>query len=158
MTEARERRAGILRFNGPRGAGLFSAGCVCVARGLFLLPLSSVPPPPARGIEAISAGWRSGVYVYAALWLAVGLYAMARSFRVKDALACAAIFGLCGLWGVGFLVSGLQVWLSTPHLLRSHWLGLDHARRDWESAASYLGFSVLGGYWSRMVNPRRRRR
>jgi hypothetical protein len=128
-------------------------------RGLFLLPLSNAPAaiPPA-GIEAVTAGWRPALFIYSFLWVAVGIQSCIAAFRKRDALACALLFGLCGVWGIGYLFGGLYTWWGIDHPWQRGWFGLDLARREWQSAASYLGLALLGGYWSRMVNPSRLQR
>lgn len=148
-----------MKLNGPRGAGLLCAGIVGVLRGLLLVPLGGDPASvPPGGLEALTAGWRPAIYIYVALWIGTGALACTAAFRKKDALACALLFGLAGVWGVGYIFGGINTWLGVDHPWRLGWFGLDLARREWQSAASYLGYALLGGYWSRMVNPSRLQR
>lgn len=148
-----EARRGKSRFNGPRGAGLFCAGLVCMFRGLFLLPFSHTPPAtPSSGLESLSAGWPPALLIYSLVWWGAGGYAVICAFRTRDALACAAVFGTCAVWGIGYLLAGVQTWWGFASW-DLPWWGLDFARREWQAAAGFLGTALLGGYWSRMVNP-----
>lgn len=121
-----------------RAVGLFISSFVCVTRGVLYLPpvATSSSEPLPLGIESLTTllprhiwAWEwQPVWLFGAMWLAVGIAGMVDVFRARrGSVLYLFMVGLLTFWAIGY--AGSTVFLGS----RSGW-------------ASGIVFGVIAGY------------
>jgi hypothetical protein len=84
-----------IRFNGPRGAGLFGLGVMALVRGYQFATITD-PTKVPEGLSVLSGV--IPIAFWGACWMVAGVICIVSAWRVKQELALASLAGMSWLW------------------------------------------------------------